>query len=251
MDAQVNFQDVETGERETMFFFLFDAFLKSRMETNLGSDGDEEVNMYMAHLLLSMVDGRLLSEHADRLALIPADVFLKAEHGDNPRRKLEVYRTNADHRLAYYCVFSGTGEHQSLYRQQFTLPESYLEEAQIFYRRACLAGYRLSSRYQGLVLALAKISEHFETYRTILTHMSANYLRLHPCLTTGQLFHLEREANQAAQPGIEKIALDKMLDAYNAWQANPTIESEAKYRQACEQYRQINPAFDPNQPWDK
>lgn len=251
MEAQDEFMDMKTGKQQTLLFFMFNSFLFSRIEINKETDGDEEVNVYMAHLLLSLVDGRLFSEHADRLAITPADVFLKAEQEDSPRRKFQVYRANADHRLIFYCVFSGTGKHQSLYRQQFTLPESYPEEAQTYYGRAALAAFRLPTRYQGLALAINKIAENFETYRAILTHMSGNYLNLYCQITPGQLFHLQHEANKVTSPEIKKIALDQMLDAFNAWRANPTPESEAKYRQACEQYGQTNPAFNPNQSWNK
>ena len=251
METQVNYLDLQTKEQETLLFYMFNAFVCSRLDINKETDGDEEVNMYMAHLLFSMVDGRLFSEHADRLGMTPADVFQKAEEGDAPRRKFEVYRANADHRLAFYCLFSGTGEHQSLYHQTFTPPESYPEEAQIYYGRAALAGFRLPARYQGVILAMKKIAANFEIYRSILAHMSGHYLDLRPCLTPGQLWHLERETNQAAGPGIAQIALDKMLDAYNAWQTNPIPENEAEHRQACEQYQQAKAALDSNKPQGK
>lgn len=251
MESQDEFMDLKTGKQRTMLFFMIDSFLRSRIDINKETDGDEEVNVYMAHLLFSMVDGRLFSEQAGKLAITPADVFLKAEQEDFPSRKFQVYRANADHRLVFYCIFCGTGEHQSLYREQFTLPESYIEEAQTYYGRAALAARRLPARYQGLALAINKIAANFDTYRAILTHMSGNYLNLHCQITPGQLFHLQCEANKVTSPEIKKIALDYMLDAYNAWQVNPTPESEAKYRQACEQYRQTNPAFNPNQPWSK
>lgn len=242
----VAYFDLKTHEQETLFFFMFNSFLCSRLDTDKSSDGDEEVNMYMAHLLLSLVDGRFYTEHTQVLGSTPAEVFAKAAREDTPRHKLEVYRANADHRLVCFGLFSGSGERQSLYRQTFANPAGYLEEAQQYYQWASLFGHRLPARYQGLALALAKIAAHFETYCTVLTHLSATYLHLMPRLSSGELFHLEREAHQAAQPYIREETLNRLLDAYNQWQTKQTAENNQRFQDACAHYQQVNPAFDPS-----
>ena len=237
--------DLKTGEQETMFFFMLNAVLCSRLDTEQDSDGDEEVNMYLAHLLLSMVDGRFYTEHTEALGATPAEVFAKAEAEDTPRHKLQVYRANADHRLVSFGVFSGSGEHQSLYRQNFTVPAAYLEEAQQYYQWAALFGQRLPSRYQGLALALDKIAAHFETYSAVLAHMSANYLQLIPRLSQGEVFHLERQAHQDAQPYIREEALNRLLDAYNQWRTRATPEHHRHLQEECARYQEVNPQFSP------
>lgn len=242
----VAYLDLKTHEQETLFFFMFNAFLCSRLDTDQDSDGDEEVNMYMAHLLLSLVDGRFYTEHAEVLGSTPAEVFAKAEQEDTPRHKLQVYRVNADHRLVCFGLFSGSGERQSLYRQTFANPAAYLDEAQQYYHWAALFGHRLPARYQGLALALAKIAVHFETYSTVLTHLSATYLQLMPRLSSGELFHLEREVHQAAQPYIREEALNRLLDAYNQWRAQATPENRQHFQDECARYQQMNPTFDPS-----
>lgn len=240
----VGYLDLKTHEQETLFFFMLNAFLCSRLDTDKNSDGDEEVNMYMAHLLLSLVDGRFYTEHTDALGSTPEEVFAKAEQEDTPRHKLQVYRANADHRLVSFGLFSGAGERQSRYRQAFANPAAYLEEAQQYYHWASLFGHRLPTKYQGLALALAKIAAHFETYCTVITHLSATYLQLMPRLNSGELFHLEREAHQAAQPYIQEEALNRLLDAYNQWRAQEAPESHQRFQDECARYQQVNPAFD-------
>ncbi|MEE3261245.1 MAG: hypothetical protein VX290_00265 [Candidatus Latescibacterota bacterium] len=60
--------DLNNGEQENMFFFLLNAYLTSRIETDCESDGDEEVNVYMAGLLHGVVDGKFYTETTDHLA---------------------------------------------------------------------------------------------------------------------------------------------------------------------------------------
>lgn len=248
MDAKVNFQDIKTGKQETLFFFFFNSWLCSRIDTKQESREDEEVNIYMAQLLASLFDGRFYTEHVDLLATTPAEVFGKVEKEARPYHKLQVYRANADHRLMAFGIFANMGERQSRLRQSLTPPDAYLEEAEQYYGWAAEYARYMPTRYQALGITMKKLAAGFDTYYGILVHLANNHLNLLSRLTPGELFHLERKVNQAAGPGIAQIALDKMLDAFNAWRTNPTPENEAKYQQACEQYRQTNPAFNPNQP---
>ena len=88
--------DLRNGEREPLFFFMLNAYLQSRIETDHESDGDEEVNVYLAGLLHSLVDGRFYADNVDRLATSALDVCQKAEESGTDRGKTNVYRTNAD-----------------------------------------------------------------------------------------------------------------------------------------------------------
>ena len=125
--------DLRNGEREPLFFFMLNAYLQSRIETDHESDGDEEVNVYLAGLLLSLVDGRFYADNVDRLATSALDVCQKAEESGTDRGKTNVYRTNADHRLMAFGLFSGFGDHVSLYRRGTTPDEAYIDEARQFY----------------------------------------------------------------------------------------------------------------------
>lgn len=237
--------DLTNGERESLFFFLLNAYLLSRIETDNESDGDEEVNVYVAGLLYSLADGRFYTESGDRLATSSLDVCQKAEESGSDRGKADVFRTNADYRLLAFGLFSGWGEHTSRCRRALTDEESYLDEAQQFYGWAASFCGRMPRRYGGLALTLEKLAAGFETYRDVLSHMGANYLDLLPRLSPGQAFHMEREANEAARPQIEEHALDCMLDAYNRWRKQPGAATRSDFLDASAPYCQLKPAFEP------
>ena len=203
--------DIENGERETVFFFMLNAFLCARIDTANESDGDEEVNVYMAYLLESLVDGSFYAEHGDSLAFSPLDVYAKANESDETRYKLDIYRRNADSRLIAFALFDGWGDHESRYRRDSTPRDSYLDEARQYYGWASVFCGRLPSRYHALCTTLDKISSSFDSYVGILDHMSSHYMNLLRRMTPGEIFHLEREAHQAALPQIEEHALDRLL----------------------------------------
>ncbi len=79
--------DLGNGEREPLLFFLLNAYLQSRIETHHESDGDEEVNVYVAGLLHSIVDGSFYADNHGLLAASPLDVAHIADQaGTVPRQ---------------------------------------------------------------------------------------------------------------------------------------------------------------------
>ncbi|MCH7790061.1 MAG: hypothetical protein IH940_11570 [Acidobacteria bacterium] len=144
-----------------------------------------------------------------------------------------------------FGLFDGWGEHRSLYRRTCTPDESYLEEAQQYYSWAALFCARLPDRYNGLGGTLEKIATGFDTYLDVLRYMGSHYFHLLYRLTPGEVFHLERDAHQAALPHIEEQALDRMLDAYNEWKASPSAENRSSLQRECIAYRTVKPDFRP------
>ena len=123
---------------------------------------------------------------------------------------------------------------------------AYLVEAQQYYRWASVFCSRLPSKYHGLCQTLDKISSSFDSYIDILNHMSSHYMHLLRRLTPGEMFHLEREAHEAALPQIEEHALDRLLDSYNGWKSEPTKENRREFETECVGYGEIREDFSPN-----
>ena len=170
----------------------------------------------------------------------------KIEDSHSDRRKFDVYRKNADHRLVAFGLFAGWGDHKSLFRQSCTPDEAYLEEAQQYYGWAALFCARMPDRYSGLGCALEKIAADFETYLSVLSHMGTHYFQLLARLSPGQMYHFERQAHLAALPAIEEQVLDRMLDAYGDWKAEPTKQKREVFREECSRYQLLNPDFQPD-----
>ena len=204
------------------------------------------MNVYIAYLLQSLVDGSFYADHGDSLAVTPLDVYAKAEESDANGYKLDVYRRNADYRLVAFALFDGWGDHESRYRRNSTPSASYLDEARQYYSWASVFCSRLPAKYHGLCDTLDKISSSFDSYVDILNHMSSHYMHLLRRLTPGEIFHLERGAHEAALPQIEEQALDRLLDSYNGWKSEPTEESRRGFEIECAGYGEIREGFSPN-----
>ena len=73
-----------------------------------GTEEDEEVNVYIANLLHSLVEGTFYTQNAEVLADAPYDVFSQVEASESDR-------------------------HKGFYRKNTTPQECYLEQAQQYY----------------------------------------------------------------------------------------------------------------------
>ena len=237
--------DLASKEREQMFFFLLNAFLCSRLDTENETEEDENVNVYITQLLYTLFDGSFFSHRSEMLATTPSDVHAKVEEEDTDRHKLRVYRANADYRLVAFGIFAGFGQRRSRARRQLHAQSSHLEEAQQYYGWAALYGNRLPKKYRGLSQTLATIAVQFAHYLEVLRHLSTRYFNFCRRLSPGELFHLEREAHQQALPYIEDEVLNRMLDAYNQWRHDPNEDNRSRFQLASSDYMEFNPNFAP------
>ena len=241
----VTYLNIDTGERETVFFFMLNCYLLSRIDTDHESTEDEEVNVYMAGLLQSLVDGSFHAGHGEWLATTPIDVFSKVEEGATNRHRMEVYRSNVDYRMIAFGLFSGFGDRLGERRSPTASGDAKLAEAQQYYGWAAAFSSRMPERYRGLSVTLEKLAENFDTYVDVLSYMGANYMNFIERFSSGEMYHLEREAHDAATPRIREQVLDHMLDAYNQWKAEPTLDNRHVLTEASAQYMQLDSEFDP------
>ena len=151
-----------------------------------GTERDAELlcSSYRSSLALAAEQARTLN------------VCQKAEESGTDRGKTNVYRTNADHRLMAFGLFSGFGDHVSLYRRGTTPDEAYIDEARQFYSWAGAFCSRLPPRYRGLATTLEKLADGFGVYHEVLGHMAAHHMDLMERLSPGQTWHLEHEATK-------------------------------------------------------
>ena len=200
-----------------------------------GTERDAELlcSSYRSSLALAAEQARTLN------------VCQKAEESGTDRGKTNVYRTNADHRLMAFGLFSGFGDHVSLYRRGTTPDEAYIDEARQFYSWAGAFCSRLPPRYRGLATTLEKLADGFGAYHEVLGHMAAHHMDLMERLSPGQTWHLEHEAHEAALPQIEAHALDHMLDAYNRWRVEPNKTTRKQFLEASTPCTELKSGFDP------
>lgn len=208
------YQIVGKSEREESLFFMLDALLRSRIETGEETTDDEDVNIYLANLLHGFVDGGFMAANNALISRYEIDVCAAADRHPSLGMRYHIYRSNADYTLMTAAIF-----------EPFKVPHTHADQNEDFlvargktyYRFASGCHERFKRRRTGVSEVLDKLSERFEMYMTILTHLRVSYLNLLKRLSRGEVFHIQRKAQDV--PDFETIreGRDQFLDAYGEW----------------------------------
>jgi len=241
-------------ELRPTYLFMMKCLLYSRMETGLVSNKDyydEDVNVYIAHLLNSFINPEYVERARTFLSRYDTEVFRRLAGSTDARLKYTLYKTNADFLLVSLGIF----DHPEV------VPEAKLEDAprgrpherpteeafigrgRTYYRFAYTFSQQVHGRSAAVSEVLEKLSLGFDKYLRILSHMRGEYLNLLRSLSQGEIYHLERTVNQAAIEQDVRRKQDELLDLYLEWKKTRNPDLRARIESTQEEIRRVLPGF--------
>ncbi len=256
MESRANYIELPAsrGDLRPTYHFMMKCLLYSRMETGLVSNQDfydEDVNVYIAHLLDSLIQ----PEHFERakrfLSAYDTEVFRRLANSKDARLKYTIYKTNADFLLISLGVFDNAEATQP----DASLPHAIervnlrpTEEASIgrgrtYYRFAYTYSQIVNGRNSGISEVLEKLSVNFDKYLRILSHMRGEYLDLLKRLSTGEIYHLERVANEDERRESLQEKQDQFLDLYLEWKRTGAENVRERMSKLVQEIRSLDPSF--------
>ena len=241
-------------EMRPTYYFMMKCLLYSRMETGLISNQDfydEDVNVYIAHLLDSMIQPDNVERARRFLSQYDTEVFRKLADSKDARLKYTIYKTNADFLLISLGVFDNpeaaiaeTSSSQNPERQIYRpSEEAYVGRGKTYYRFAYTYSQIVHGRNAGISDVLEKLSIGFDKYMRILAHMRGEYLDLLKRLSTGEVYHLERVANEEQREEDIRDKKDRFLDLFLEWKKTGAIDLKQKINQIADEIREMDPGF--------
>jgi hypothetical protein len=235
----------EDGQASTAYFVL-DSLLKSRIECGFESDAamhDESVNIYLVHLLSSLVSQPGLGELT---APRDVDVFEKVRHSVDPRYKSAVYRANADQLLVSTGIFGGSVYVERDGQRHFDgATHERIGRGKAYYHYAASFQGRVGPPSRTVSDVLWRLSNDFERFVDLLFHMRGAYFHLYRHLRESDFRELESEASRPP-PGevpLERLH-DEFLDAYWAWHQQPDSAAREALQLALTRLRSADADFD-------
>lgn len=207
------YQIVGNGEREESLFFMLDALLRSRIETGEETTDDEDVNIYLANLLHGFVGHFGDGAGREFISQYEMDVATSIEKQASLGMQYHIYRSNADYALMRSSIFDPYGDARTPEQDD----EVLVERGKTYYRFASSCHERFKHKKTGVAEVMQKLSQRFEMYMTILIHLRVSYFNLLKRLSQGEVFHIQRKAQEA--PEIESVTdgRNQFLDAYGDW----------------------------------
>jgi len=219
---------------EKPFWYMLHRFLFSRIDTGLEPNYeffDEDVNVYLAHLLNAHIDWDNSFVRPDLHRSTDYEVHKLSSKVTSYREKSTIYRVNADFLLMRASFFDASfpfvqdgSPHDS--RQPL------LNRAALYYQLA--ANYKIKSvggilrrieieddgkkveitefKDRSLSDVLTKLSIGISSYAEILSYLAKNYLGFTETISPGELFHLDLETDRTGRVITERRKVNEFLD---------------------------------------
>jgi hypothetical protein len=235
------------GEAEPVVSFVMDSLLNSRIATGLESNTDvydEDVNVYLALLLSSLVDAKYHSWMNQYVSAYESDIYEKLQYTRDQYVKFITYKVNADYLLLSQGIFDVP---RSLLSNVDTRNRDAMLRGKAYYQIAGALTRQMREDRRALADVLLKLSEGYEKYLVILSYMRGEYLNIVKEFTPGEMFHLNREIDGVAREEALREKRDAFLDQYNAWKKGLGTPEESRLevglRQAAAELSLLDPDF--------
>ncbi|MBN1586844.1 MAG: hypothetical protein JW937_05370 [Candidatus Omnitrophica bacterium] len=166
-------------ERESSEGYMLTCLMRVRSEiAELATSSDEDVNVYLAHLLVAVIQPQYHEQYARYGAVREIDLLDLLEEPADKALKYRVYRVNADHRLLWLGVFDNLlrdrePEGVDLRRRHCT--EGY---GSAYYHYAAEYDRMIHRARTPIAEVLDKLSGSFQLYEAVLTRVRQDYFDL-------------------------------------------------------------------------
>lgn len=226
---------------------MLNCLLHSRVSIGIESNSvvyDEDVNVYLAHLLNAHIDPRYLLRVAPYVAATDADVAQALDQADI-RTRYNTYKANADFLLLAVSVFDLFDEPKHSRQVVLRTPKQvYVGRAAAYYALAASCASRLERGESTIACTLHKISEGIDDYVRILSYMRGQYMDFIRRYSSGELFHLDRSIDQIEQNETIEQMRNEFLDTYHAWMKTGVKELKRKLKEQARLLREVDPTFE-------
>ena len=235
--------DIPKQERDSAVSFLLNALLKSRSACRLPSNEsafDEDVNIYLAHLLFaaSLPDyqgavRRYLSTNVSEMADL-------VEKNDDRIIRYFIYKVNADHLMVHLGVFQNLENERRVFGKS---EQQFSSMAQNYYQQAANYNRRIYRRETAIGSVLGKLSGNFDRYKTILQFARKEFFHF------SNQFHDEpfqkfcEEINRFEREQNLNNAIDRFLDSYAEWIRTKGVEERLQLIERAKELEAIDSGF--------
>lgn len=240
--------DFSKEEKDHAIRFLLESLLRSRGTCGLGSnepDYDEDVNIYLAHLLFAVSTASYQRLASKYVIVYPTDLINLVEGAADNYIKYFVYKINADHLLVDLGVFrdraSKGGEARG--REERTR-ESSVETARGYYEQAALYNQRIYRKKTAIGDVLEKLARHFDRYCSILQVTRKDFFNFVSQFKETGGGELVLRVQDSERQALLREKQDAFLDLYLEWmKAKNNKGLVQKINQLCDEIRQLDPQF--------
>jgi len=237
--------DIPKQQRDSAIAYLLDVLLKSRatcnMESNKDDLFDEDVNIYLAHLLFaaSLPDYQeAVSRYVSKNVSEMNDLVDK--NNDRIVRYF-IYKVNADHLMVHMGVFQGLENARNPYAKS---PEQFSSLARDYYQNAAQHNRRIYRRRTAIGSVLEKLSHHFDRYLMILQIARKDFFHFSNRFNDKEFSKFCRDFGHYEQEEKVNDVRDRFLDAYAKWLETKDADLRLRLIDKAKKLKEVDPDFE-------
>jgi hypothetical protein len=237
--------DISKQERDSAIRYLLGIIIKCRTESNFPSNYytfDEDVNVYLAHLLFAVS----LPEYHDMaepyLSLDSSDILKWVRSTEDRILRYFIFKVNADHIMIHTAVFNDLVESKQnkLLKKS---PKHFRELAKLYYDQAAAYHKRIYRNKTGVVEVLQKLSNYFEPYQNLLKLVRREYFDFVNGFRDQAFKHFMTEVRDYESRMGHSSKMDIFLDLYAEWLESRDPALRDRIARLATEIKQLDPGF--------
>lgn len=236
--------DISAKERDSAIRYLLGSIINSRKNIQFPSNSqgfDEDVNVYLAHLLFAVS----LPEYHDMaepyLSMDTADVVNWVKGTEDRTIRYFIFKVNADHILVHTAIFEDLeGSKQKFFKKSH---KHYRELAQLYYDQAAIYHGRIYRKKTGVGEVLEKLSRSFESYQNLLKAVRREYFNFVTGFRDQAFSHFMHDLTRYENEVHRQEEMDRLLDLYLDWTKTKNPETKNRIEKLVERIKLMDRHF--------
>lgn len=239
--------DINKQERDSAIRYLLGAILNTRQKSSFPSNYytfDEDVNVYLAHLLFAVSLPEYHEMAEPYLSLDTSDILKWVRATEDRTIRYFIFKVNADNLLIHSAIFDDLGSKTpgpgKIFRRS---PKHFRELAKLYYEQAAAYHKRIYRKTTGVGEVLEKISTYFEPYQNLLKAVRRDYFDFVNSFRDQAFTAFMQEMRKYETEEIRRQKMDIFLDLYARWMQTRGAHLQNEIDAVVEELRALDPGF--------
>lgn len=247
MQPSIDYYNLEKKEKDSAISFILESLIRCREDLRLPSNKkifDEDVNIYLAHLLLAFATASYHSLVGKYLSVYDSEIRELVEASRDHYVRYFIFKANADYLLIHLGIFQDLDGSIRFGRSTLGRSDRYfMQNAITYYEEAASYNQRIYRKRTAVKDVLLKLALYFSDYCDLLKRARREYFHF--------VNHFEDEEFKKFMGSValyeKEMAVKELenqfLDLYLEWMKHPSRELEMRIRELTCQIRKSDPSF--------
>lgn len=237
--------DLTTQERDSAIRYILGTIINARKQAHFPSNYytfDEDVNIYLAHLLFAISLPEYHEMAEPYLSMETSDVLKMVRETEDRTVRYFIFKVNADHMIIHTALFNDLDQKHP-YRFFHRPAKHYRELGKLYYDQAAAYHKRIYRKQTGVGDVLEKVSRYFENYQNILKIARRDYFNFLNSFRDQAFSSFIRQIQSYEKETQKRGVMDFFLDVYGQWleQKDPALIPQIA--KLVEQIKMVDPEF--------